>query len=401
MLLLLKNKTREYWIIGCLAGIISGLLISRALLSFASVLIAVPFFLQKEKSIDRNQLYAICCLLIPVLVSGLWSSHHLVWWDSFSLRLPILTIFLGLGSVSLAQQQWKSVAAFLLISTTLAACWSLWQYVDQPSVIEDAYLRAKTLPVLMDDDHIRFSWWVVVTILISLQWFVTEGRRTVCLLILLLILFLVLYLHVLAAKTGLLCLYGAAFIAWTYLLFIKRKIKQALLLLLFFSATAAVSYRALPTLRNRVQYIQYDISLLRRGEFNSGYNDAARWLSVKAGNAILAAYPLSGVGFGDLPQAVDQWHSRNHPQSLPEERFRPANEWMVYGAGSGWPGLIFFSIGLLGLLFSTRKNLFTVTLSLISLLPFLIDDTLEGQNGVTILAFIVFFGQSNPTETNS
>jgi O-antigen ligase len=402
MQLLLKNKTREYWIISCICCMIAGLLLSRALLSFSSLLITVPFFLQDRFQLNRWQLFAIGCLLLPVAISGIWSDDTTVWWNSFALKLPLLTVFLGCSSITFSQQQRTQISAFMLLSTTLAACWSCWQYLEQRAVMEAAYLKAKTLPVLMDDDHIRFSWWVVVTILISLQWFITESRKTVCALILLLVLFLVTYLHVLAAKTGLLCLYGAAGIAWLYLLFVKKKTRTALLLLGMMAGMALLAYQTLPTLRNRIQYIQYDISLLRKGEFNTGYNDAARWLSMKAGSDLLSTHPVTGVGFGDLPTAVDEWHTKHHPQSLPEERFRPANEWLVYGAGCGWPGLIFFTAGMGILLFAgTRKKISALTLSLISLLPFCIDDTLEGQNGVTILAFIVFFGLSKPVEPAS
>jgi hypothetical protein len=45
----------------------------------------------------------------------------------------------------------------------------------------------------------------------------------------------------------------------------------------------------------------------------------------------------------------------------------------------------------------TSNNPLSLILSLTSLIPFLIDDTLEGQYGVVILAFIAFFGQQKLT----
>jgi hypothetical protein len=68
---------------------------------------------------------------------------------------------------------------------------------------------------------------------------------------------------------------------------------------------------------------------------------------------------------------------------------------------AGWPGLLFFSAGLLLLLYaSTSKNNLSFVLSATALIPFLIDDTLEGQYGVVILAFIAFFGQQKLTLRN-
>ena len=63
------------------------------------------------------------------------------------------------------------------------------------------------------------------------------------------------------------------------------------------------------------------------------YGDASRLLSIQAGYKITNEYPFTGVGFGDILGEVDHWHKKNHPASLASERFLPANEWLVYGAG--------------------------------------------------------------------
>ena len=88
------------------------------------------------------------------------------------------------------------------------------------------------------------------------------------------------------------------------------------------------------------------------------------------------------------------YHQINQPSSFAYERFLPACEWLVYGAGSGWPGMVCFTGGIVLLLFSTTsKNKMSVILSVTTLIPLLTDDTLEGQYGVILLAFIAFFGQ--------
>lgn len=209
---------------------------------------------------------------------------------------------------------------------------------------------------------------------------------------------LIIYLHILAAKTGLFCLYGCGFIYSLYAVTVTKKWKQGLIIASTAIAVALVCFYTMPTLRNRIQYVLYDFGNYSKGNAMPGYNDAARWLSIRAGFSITAQHPLSGVGFGDILSAVDQWHTTYHPQSFAYERFLPANEWLVYGSGSGWPGVLFFSAGLFFLLYySTLRNGLSVALSLVSLIPFLVDDTLEGQYGVVILAFIAFFGQQKTT----
>lgn len=282
-----------------------------------------------------------------------------------------------------------------LFLVCMGCCWSLLQYSME---IQEAYLQAKTLPTPADNDHIRFSWLVAIAVLLGLQCLFSEKKKIIRYVLLALIVFLVVYLHILAAKTGLLCLYAGCFIYFLYAIIFQRKWKAALYIVLIATALASVCYYTIPTLRNRIQYVVYDFGNYSKGNTMPGYGDAARWLSIRAGYEITTQHPVTGVGFGDILTEVDQWHQTNHPSSLSYERFLPANEWLVYGAGSGWPGLICFTVGVLLLLYTvTSTNPLSLILSAISLIPFLIDDTLEGQYGVVILAFIAFFGQQKLT----
>jgi hypothetical protein len=172
------------------------------------------------------------------------------------------------------------------------------------------------------------------------------------------------------------------------------------MVLVMITIAATIAYKSLPTLRNRMQYVVYDYSLFSKSDTGRGYNDAARWLSIRAGYDLTTTHPLTGVGFGDIRSEVNEWHNRHHPQSFDYERFLPANEWMVYGAGSGWPGMLCFTAGLFLLLIrTTSSDILSVLLSVTAFIPMLTDDSLEGQFGVVLLCFIAFFGQQNSSQT--
>jgi O-antigen ligase len=393
----LKNKWHEQWVTVSLAGLLIGLLVSRALVSFASVLIVVPFLFNYRK-IKTGYWLAMLLIFLPVIVSGYWSADKDLWWNSLVVKLPLITMMLGLSAVAMTDKQWtENVWAFLLI-ISIGCCWSLWQYANNFMAIHEAYLKAKTLPTPADNDHIRFSWLVVTAVLLGIRCVLREKQKTMRVILAMVIGFLIIYLHILAAKTGLICLYAGCFIYILYAVVIQKKWKIAVGVLAFTMAAAALCYFTMPTLRNRVRYVVYDFSNYSKGNIMPGYTDASRWLSIRAGYAITKEHPITGVGFGDVLGEVEQWHQKNHPASLAYERFLPANQWLVYGAGSGWPGLICFTSGLLLLLYTTTsKNSLSFLLSLISLIPFLIDDTLEGQYGAVILAFIAFFGQQKTT----
>ncbi|MEO7530051.1 MAG: O-antigen ligase family protein [Sediminibacterium sp.] len=391
----LKNKWAENWVTVSLILLFTGLLISRAMLSFASVLIAVPFFFQYT-GIKRIYLLALLFIFFPVLISGLWSEDTQLWWNSFSVKIPLITMMMGLTSIQLSSKRWQQITQLFILIVFIGCCWSLLQYSQ---AIQDAYLKAKTLPTPAENDHIRFSWMVVTAILLGVKCASIEKQKLTRYILIAILLFFVIYLHILAAKTGLVCLYGGCFIYFLYTVFVQKKWKTGVSVVAIAIIAASFCYYTMPTLRNRIQYVVYDFSNYSKGNAMPGYGDAARWLSIRAGYAITKKHPITGVGFGDMLAAVNQWHQTDHPSSLLYERFLPANEWLVYGIGSGLPGLVCFTFGLLLLLYAaTERNALSIVLSLISLVPFLIDDTLEGQYGVVILAFIAFFGQQKITD---
>lgn len=395
---LLKNKWKQEWVTGCLVLVCAGLVFSRAILSIASVLVLVPlFFSLTDRKLNEKILVAVGLLLLPVLVSGFWSDDLLEWWNTVSVRIPLLTM-LGCFAVSLPRKRWLLVAGVYLAAVALGCIWSLLQYALDPIAIQESYLRAKVLPTLADKDHVRFSWMVAIAILLCVRCYAFVQVNIYRNVLLILAAFFVVYLHILAAKTGLLCLYACVFLYWLHLLFVRRQWKKGLIILAAVIIAAAIAYQTLPTLRNRVQYIRYDFSFYSKGVFEPGLNDAPRLLSIKAGYDLMRENPVKGVGFGDIRSSIHAWHDQHHPQSLSYERFLPANEWMVYGAGGGWPGMLCFTAGLLLLLYTTAsRKIISVLLSVTAFIPFVTDDTLEGQLGVVILGFIAFFVQSHPS----
>ena len=376
---------------------LAGLLWSRALLSFASLLIAVPFLVHaRQIRIDAKQLLAVGLILLPVILSESWSDNKAYWWNSFSVKIPLVTMLFGLSSVSFTDKQRTALIWALVVLMVIGCGQSIAYYLQDTVSAENAYLKAKTLPVPADNDHVRFSWLAAIAILLGTHALLHEKKKIWLPVQASLLLFLVIYLHILAAKTGLLCLYGGCFWYLVYCLVTERKWKTGIVLVSVAAFSGWACYQTLPTLRNRIQYMLYDYQHYIKGDIPPGFNDGSRVLSLQAGYAITREHWTHGVGFGDMLAAVDQWHTKNHATSLAYERFLPANEWLVYGTGAGLPGILCFTAGFCFLLFrNTHRNGFSWALSFITLVPFLTDDTLEGQYGAVILAFIVFFGQTN------
>lgn len=419
MLLSLKNNCKQHLSFLLTALLIVGLVYSRALLSIASIgLLIVALFNFRKDQFNKNILIGITCIILPVLVSGFWSENKIAWWRSVEVKLSLITILLGILVAQFSFKQLKQLVWCLTVVVVTSTLYSCYEYWINAELILNNYLVAKVMPVLMDDDHIRYSWLIVLNIilLVRIVFFKVECqaelveadfkntlRQTQCdklhkgkleqWIAAITILFLIAYLHFLAAKTGLLCLYVSLAIAILYLI-VKVKWWAGILLLITVTLLALITFKSFPSLQNRVQYVLYDFSNYSKGIYTEGSSDGARILSLKAGIAITKDNLLSGVGFGDVQSAIIQWHDRTHPLSKGYERFLPTNQWLIYSTGSGIFGLLCFTVGLIMLLQSLfNKSLFSIVLILVLLLPLITDDSFEGQYGVSIFGLVVGFAK--------
>ena len=304
----------------------------------------------------------------------------------------------------------------LTVVVVSSALYSCYEYLVNEEMVLKNYLVAKVMPVLMDDDHIRYSWLIVLNIIL-LTWIVFFKDKCQAEFIeadsinslrqaqfdnkykgkiekwiaSIVIFFLIVYLHFLAAKTGLLCLYTSIGIMILYT-FLKSKWWIGLLLIFAIAMVGFLAYKNLPSLKNRVQYVLYDFGNYSKGVYIEGSSDGARVLSLKAGMDITKQHLSKGVGFGDVQTEIIKWHNIQHPSSKGYERFLPTNQWLIYSAGSGLLGVIFFSFGLILLLRKmVSRNIFSIVTIAVLLLPLITDDSFEGQHGVSVFSLILAF----------
>jgi hypothetical protein len=413
MLISLKNNWKKQLPVVLTATLIIGLVYSRALLSIASIGFAVVVVTNWQNLKQyKFLLFGIGLILLPVIISGFWSEDKIAWYRSVLVKLSLPTVVCGLLATQFSFYQIKRLIWLLTIVVTSSALYSCFQFLINKELILKNYLEAKVMPVLMDDDHIRYSWLLVLNIVLLL-WVVffktkydTESANShqriqihkkwklkiEQLFASLLILFLIAYLHLLAAKTGLVCLYATIIIAAFYLI-VKVKWWKGVLFIATMCLFVFVSYTNLKSLQNRIKYVVYDFGNYSKGIYTEGSSDGDRVLSLKAGMSIINQHLIAGVGFGDVQPEVEKWHNLNHPSSKDYERFLPTNQWLIYGAGSGLLGIACFSLGLILLLQPMFfKNIFSFVMILILLIPLITDDTFEGQFGINIFALVTGLG---------
>jgi len=393
-----ENDWRNKSIFASLLLMLACLFISRVALSASMIFFFILTIFHKSlfqqfKQFGGN-IFLICISLlffIP-LISGLWSTNLQEWIEVVRIKLPLLLFPVAFaGSWTLTEKQWKTVAAFFLMLIFLGCCWSLGQYFQNFKGVQEGYLKAKVLNTPLENDHIRFSWLVAVGIICCILLKEKVQQKAAQIILLGLVIFYACYLHVLAARMGLLCFYVFVLIYAIWAVLKKVNVKR-LFLFIGFGLLPLLAWLSLPTFQNRIKYIVYDLSNVRAGVYQSGSNDGARLLSMQAGWDVLQQYPL-GTGAGDLKFRINEWYNTYVPNLSHGERFLPCNEWLIYGGFAGWIGILLLSVTLLVPFVRPVKHdiIFWHSLNAIVVFSFLFDMSIEAQFGVFIYSAIVLW----------
>lgn len=382
-------------------AMLTGLLFSRAVLSSGLIFFATLSLIHKnilrqlKTFVSSPFLWSMSLLFALPAISGLWSEDLSQWSQVIRIKLPLLLLPLCFaGENNFSFKDWQRIAFVFLALVFGGICQSLWHYAQNVHAIHAAYLKAYTIETPLGNDHVRFSLLVVIAILtIVLLWTLSgkKLKKIIRILLLILVAIDILYLHVLAVRTGLICFYLGAFIFLIWLLTRQKRINFFLIILLLLVPVA--SYFIFPTFKNKIHYLKYDLSFVQKNVYLPGSSDGNRFASIKAGWTLLQQNPFSGVGFGDIKNETEKFYETNFPQMSKDDKILPSSEWMMYGSGTGWPGIILLSFILLTSFFvkNLRNNIFWTLLNIFIALSYLFDIGLEVQYGVFIHSFILLW----------
>lgn len=390
---------RRYSLLFLIIAMQASFFLSRGMLSVSMMLFVAVCFMhrnikgQLQLFFSSPLLWSMSLLFILPLVSGIWTADKNVWIDSLRIKLPLLFMPLAFASpFYFSKKEWQSILLFFITLITTGTMWSIAQYAGNMTAVNESYLRAKTILTPLDDDHIRFSWLVSVAILFLVIILIEyrQAKKYVSITAALLIAWFVIYLHLLAARTGLFSFYIMLCMVAVWVMI--KKIRPVFAPVLFFIMIAlpVTAYYVMPTFQNRVKYIMYDSGYFMKAHYLPGGNDAARVISLKAGWHIMQQNPLYGVGFGNIQSEADKWYQQYYPQMIERDQLFPSNEWLVYGAGCGIPGLMMFTaIMLIPLFIRIKKRLVWWMINVTAAFSFLFDIGLEVQFGIAAYCMMV------------
>jgi len=368
----------------------SRVLLSIGFISFLLLTIVHDKAVQQLKEFIQNPLLVgLSVLFLIPLLSGLWSEDQHHWLRSVRIKLPLVLFPLAFaGRWQLSKKQWAVIAAVFLLLVAAGCIWSLAVYITDLQDMNTGYLRAKSIPTPLENDHIRFSLLVCIAMIIAAFLALHSSSSKLKLLYILAIIFFFIYLHILSARTGLFAAYGVLLAGTLYGAFHSGKKLLAVSLLAFIILLPLLAYQLLPTFRNRVKYMIYDFSFIREEQYLPGSNDGSRTVSLRAGWQLLKKNPF-GVGSGDVVNETMTWYRDYEPRMLATALY-PSSEWLMYGGIAGWPGMILFTVVMLIPVFiNLPHRFFFVAVSAVLSSSLLFDIGLEVQFGVFIHAFVL------------
>jgi O-antigen ligase len=384
-----------------IAAMMAGLFFSRALLSVTMGLFIVVSFLHGRISLQLRNfitsplLWSISLLFLMPLISGIWSADKQEWLRVLRIKIPLLLLPLSFAApFEFSRKQWLTLAKFFVFLVVVGTGWSMFQYAKDIQGVNESYLRAKSIPTLLGNDHIRFSWLVSVGVLLSgwLWWDYRKDNRILSTSMFVAGLWLMIFLHLLAARTGLLSLYCMLLITGGWLVTRNTKPLRGVAMALLIVILPFVAYHTLPSFQNRVRYIIYDFSYLQSDHYLPGGNDAARVISLRAGWDLLGRHGSKGLGSGDIYNETKKWAREKYPSILSTDILYPSSEWLIYGLTCGWAGVAIFSLVMLVPFFVNRKPyLVWLLLNTTAALSFVFDMGLEVQFGVFAYSFVVLW----------
>jgi len=337
-------------------------------------------------------LWGMSLLFFAPLLSGMWSADLQQWMEVMKTKLPLLFLPLAFASrFRFSTLQWRSLAVFFIAVVFIASGWTLIQYAVSPEVINESYLKAKTMITPLANDHVRFSWLVFAAILASSFLFYQERRRSFSWILVFVAILLTTYLHLLAVRTGLLSFYLSLFFLALWALS-KTKLKIGLLILAVTLLLPVTAYFMLPSFRNKLLYFKYEWGYASKVHYLPHSNDAVRVISMKAGWSVMNRNPFTGIGYGDAGAATRDYYDKQYPQMEEADKILPSSQWILFGMATGIIGGLVFLFCLL-LPFFTRVTyplpwgILNGTLAIGSLY----DIPLEVQFGVFIYSFFILW----------
>ncbi len=345
------------------------------------------WFKNLGKLFYRKDFLAVLGIFVLVALSGLNSTDTSELMRHIRVKLPFLILPIAFIQLpDLSKRDLSNVLYIFLLSAFAASLGTAIHYALDYEFITNEIFSGKPIPTPIH--HIRFSLLMGIAIITGIwlsltgyYWKYTWEKW----LIIALTVFIFVFQHVLSVRSGLMVLYAGLILMGVYYIIYSKKTWLFAVFVPLMSALPLVAYHTIPSLKNKVRYIQYDLDMFRHGNI-SGFSDGQRLISWYMGAAVFKENKIFGTGFGDLKDELAQKYANQYPDLKPK---MPHNQFLLFASGMGLIGLLgFIGLFFLPLLYQRRFRFsFFAAFYLIITLSFLFENTLSTAFGTNIYLF--------------
>ncbi len=391
------QKARPHILFLLLILMVTGLFFSRAMLA---VSIGVFTGISLIHAGYREHLYAflkqpLCwgsslIFFIP-FISGLWSADKEQWLQMMQIKLPLILLPIAFAwPLGFSEKQWRWLILFIMLAVFGGCIYSLQAYFMDKEFIDQSYLEGRSLLTPLANDHVRFSLMVFVMIVWGGLQYYKDRSLKFSWLYLVLIVFFIAYLHILAARTGLLAFYLSASMLMIHF-FLRLDRKKSILVFLLMLSLPLIAWFIFPSFKNKLLLFKHESAFSINQSYLPRSNDAVRVISLRVGWNILLESPFSGKGYGDIISESRGWYKIHYPEMKEEDMIYPSSQYLMMGAGVGIIGLIAFIMILLFPFLVRMQWALAWKMIIMGLAAsYLFDIGLEVQYGVFLHCLILF-----------
>lgn len=329
------------------------------------------------------------------LVSGFWSIDKNQWLAATLVKLPFALLpfaMLNLPFHKKKLQVW--LLGIILIILMAGIVYSSSFLIMQP----ERFFSKHHLPSPAESDYIRFTIALVLAMQMILyvlnkseMFTVSKAGRVLMIAWLVLA---ALYIHVQAAKSGLVCFYLFVVVNVGYR-FVKNRqfgLWKALGILLAGALLLLFSAHFLPSVNNQLNRVKSGVAIWRSGDtekYETNSSIVPRLVSYEAAWRSIQERPFAGVGAGDWKSAVQEQYNQHFP-FIKHYRLIPHNQYICAAFLAGIPAMI---VLLLMVLWPLRRfsNIALLSTTCIMIVGTMIEAMLEIQYGVFVYLFFTLF----------
>lgn len=390
----------------CILGMVGGFIISPALCSISTFLFGVnALWGVSPRDWLRHKWWLLGVAWVVLFgLSWFWSEDKHTWDVRFQVKLAILLLPLAFAYMPrFSAKQYQILTLSMGLFLLAGSCYSMSFLIRDPATYIWQYKISHLLPTPAGKDHVRFSLAIALFIIWGVYaWSFMETRLLKWCLAICMVL-LTLYIHILAAKSGLVSLY-LFLAAWSVYLVLGKKKLAGIIVIAAIPLLVLLAMKYLPTFSARKHYVFFSWYMLKSGDKSGNYGDIGRLMSYDIAVKLIGMHPLTGVGAGDMLSEMKKGYNLWYPQVDESARLLPHNQFLTIGLGSGLLVMLLFAAWVFMPLTWLKRNtqsFFFFIVWLIVFLQIMIEPVLEVQYGVFVCLFFLLLQKQELINSHS